>query len=145
MTNHEQIRYLNATVKCKIGSSKVHGVGIIAIKDIKKGEKLYCFPDFYKNGLTWFTLKYANFNKLWPEIKELILERWPSVINGSHFLSPNEMAWLITYMNHGESENENYDVATDTAIKDIPKGSEVLENYKRMDNWEKIYPWIKND
>src|SRR3990167_6382956 len=124
MTNKEQIAYLNSTIKVKIGPSKVHGVGIIAIMDIKKGQKLYCFPEFYKKGLTWFTLTYANLNKLWPEVRELILDRWPSIINGSHFLSPNETAWMITFMNH--SNEPNYDVGSDTATKDIKKGEEVF-------------------
>ena len=144
MNQEEQINYLNSTVKVKIGQSKIHGVGIIAIMDIKKGSKLYCFPEFYKRGLRWFTVPYGSRNKFFPEVRDLILERWPSIINGSHFLSPNDMVWLITFMNHGEGEDVNYDVATDTAIKDISCGEEVLENYKRMENWEKVFPFIKS-
>lgn len=148
LSNREQIDYLNKTVKVKIGPSKVHGVGIIAIRDIKAGQKLGLFPEFYKKGFQWFTLPWASRNKLLPEVRDLILERWPSWYNGSHFLSPNEMCWLITFCNHS-IKNENYDVGSDTAIKDISAGEEIYENYKRMDNWEKVYPpekcpWIND-
>jgi len=139
MTKKEQIDYLNSTVKAKIGVSKIHGVGIIAIIDIKKGQKIYCFPEFYKQELRWFNVPYGSRNKFFPEVRDLILERWPSIINGSDFLSPNEMAWMVTFINHS-SKNANYDVGTDTALRDIKKGEEVLEDYKRMDNWELAYP-----
>src|SRR3990167_10181445 len=128
---NEQIAYLNSVVKVKIGPSKIHGVGIIAIVAIKKGQRLYLKPNLNPQ---WFTLSLSNLSKLYPEVKELILQQWASVVNGSHFLAPNDSCWMILYMNHGEGEDENYDVATDMAIKDIPKGMEVFENYKRMDN-----------
>ena len=48
---------------------------------------------------------------------------------------------MICYMNHGRA---NYDPHTDTATKDIPKGSEVFEDYRIAKNWELVYPWIKD-
>lgn len=35
--------YLNKTVWCKLGPSKIHGVGVFAIRDILKGQKLTDF------------------------------------------------------------------------------------------------------
>ena len=138
MTGQElQILELNSTVKCKIAPSKIHGVGVFAIMDIPKGQKAYCIPTFRPK---WYSLPYGSLNKLFPEIKELVLERWPSIINGSHFLSPNDMVALITFMNH--SDTPNYNVYTDTAIKDIKKGEEVLEDYRLMDNADKIYSFL---
>ena len=137
-----QIAELNSSVKVKLAASKIHGVGVFALTDIHKGEKLYCFPNFVKNGIKWYSVPYGSLNKLFPEIKDLILERWPSIINGSHFLSPNDMCWLVTFINH--SDAPNYDVATDSAIVDIQKGEEITENYRRMDNYAKIYPFLAN-
>ena len=134
----EQIVKLNSTVKVKLGASKIHGIGIIALRDIKEGEKLHCIPSLTP---MWHDLPYGSLSKLFPEIKELILERWPSIINGSHFLSPNDMAWLITYMNH--SNDPNYNVDNDLALKDIKVGEEITEDYRRMTNYQKVYPWIK--
>ena len=138
MTQEEQIVFLNSTVKCKLGASSIHGIGVFALFDIPKGQKLYCFPD---PKIEWFNIPYGSLNKLLPEIKELVLERWPSIVNGSHFLSPNEMAWLVTFMNH--SENPNYSLDTDSATRDIKRGEEVTEDYRKMINCEKIYPWLK--
>lgn len=140
MTNKEQIDFLNDTVKVKLGQSKVHGVGVIALRDIKKGDRLYCFPSVQ---MQWLTLTYANFSKLWPEVKELILERWPSVLRGAHFISPNDMSWLICWMNH--STEPNYDPKTDCATKTILKGEEVFEDYTTIPNYEIIYPFLKTN
>lgn len=139
MTNSEQINFLNGTVKVKLAPSKIHGVGVVALRDIKKGDRLFCFPSAQ---MQWLTLTYANFSKLWPEVKELIVERWPSVLRGSNFISPNDMSWLIAFMNHGLGESANYDPKTDCATKDIPKGEEVLEDYRLIPDYKTIYPWL---
>ena len=135
----EQIMELDSTVRCKLAPSSISGIGVFAIQDIKKGEKLYCIPSL---SLKWYSLSYGSFGKLFSPVRELILERWPSIINGSHFVSPNDMVWLITFMNH--SETPNYNVDTDTALQDIKAGEEVTENYKLMTNYQKIYPWLKS-
>lgn len=138
MTKTEQINDLNNNVKCKIGPSKIHGVGVIAIRKINKGEQLHCKP---KPMARWYDVPYSRFDEIVPEIREIILQRWASVVNGSHFLSPNEDAIMLVFMNH--SDNPNYDVATDCAIKDIAEGEEVLEDYRRMANWVTVFPWLK--
>lgn len=86
-----------------------------------------------------YTIPYGSFGKLFPEVKKIILERWPSVVNGSSFIYPD--ARLVSFMNHGLA---NYDPMTDTALHDIIKGDEILEDYKLMANWEKVWPPHKN-
>ena len=124
MKQDEEINELNSTVKVRLAPSKTHGIGVFALVDLKKGDKLHCFPEWYKKGLKWYSVPYGSLSKLFPEIRQLVLERWPSIINGSHFLSPNDMSWLITFMNH--SNDPNYDSRTDTATKDIKKGRRYL-------------------
>lgn len=139
MTPNEQIDHLNTSVKCKLAPSSIHGIGVFAIRAIQKGEKLYCLPQM-QGELRWYNVPFGSFGKLFPEVRELILQRWPSVVNGSLFLSPNDMMWMVTFMNH--SEGPNYDVDTDTALRDIKNGEEVTENYRLMKNWERVYPWL---
>ena len=79
--------------------------------------------------------------ELEPEIRELVLDRWASVVNGSVFQGPNDDAHLLMFINH--SDDPNYDVVSDTALKTIYKGEEVLENYCFMENASKAYPWLK--
>ena len=134
----QQINELNSEVCCTLAPSSIHGIGVFAIIDIKKGKRLYCtpriIPRFYK-------IPFGSLNKLFPEVKELVLQRWASVVNGSIFQSPNDDAGLLFFMNH--SDNPNYDIMSDTALCDIVKGEEVCEDYRVMKNYEKVYKWLK--
>src|SRR5215813_1230790 len=116
MTFDEQRVKLNSRVKLRIAPSKIHGVGIFAICDIVKGETLYAdhMPEVY-------TFPYSSFGKLFPEVRQLILERWPRVVEGSQFIYPD--ARMLAYMNH--SDDPNYDAELDLAVRDIKAGEEV--------------------
>ena len=133
MSNEEQIDNLNAMVKVKIAPSPIGGVGVFAIRDISKGQKLYCnfFP-------FQFSLPYSSFGKLFPEVRELLLERWPTITMGSKFFYPETC--LQAYINH--SQEPNYDCVNDIALKDIKVGEEVTEDYKLIPGWEVAYPWL---
>lgn len=130
-----QIQELNSYVKTRIAPSKIHGVGIHAIINLKKGEKLYAdmTPRVYN-------LPYTSFNKLFPEVKHLILEQWPNIINGSNFAWPTTR--LQGHMNHG-GEESNYNAQKDILLKDVKEGEEVTENYCLIPNATKIYLWLK--
>lgn len=133
MTNQEQIAYLNKIVKTRIAPSDIQGVGVFALRDIEKGEKLYAnlFPQLY-------SLSYANFGKLLKEVKQLLLERWPQVINGSKFAYPDTN--IQAYMNH--ADDPNYDGQTDMALRDIKEGEEITEDYRKVPNYKKAYPFL---
>lgn len=135
LTKDQQIDELNSEVRCKLGVSKIHGIGVFAMRDIRWGERCYCTPHMIPR---FYDIPYGSLNKLFPEIKELVLQRWASVVNGSIFCNPNDDAHLLMFINH--SINPNYDVVSDTALRDIKKGEEILEDYRAMDNWEKVRP-----
>lgn len=142
MTQEQEINELNSTVKVRIASSSVHGVGVFTIIDIKKGEKLHCMPTSIARK--FYKIPWGSRNKLFPEVRDLIIGQWASWVNGSHFWSPNDTAVPIFFMNHSsDKEKINYDKLTDCASKDILKGEEVFEDYRVMDNWEQVFPWIK--
>ena len=117
------VETLNNTVKCKIAPSSIHGVGVFAIMDIKKGEKMFCAED----KKLWYSLPPKKFCQIRFEVAYLIYQRYPKSMMGSQFLSPNSDARLISFMN--ESKDPNYDCKTDLALEDIKCGQEVLENY----------------
>ena len=133
----DQIAELNLEVRCHIAPSKIAGVGVFALRNIKKGEKCYCFPNQFRK---WYAVPYERLNELRSEIREVVITRWPSIINGSAFQSPNDDVWIISFMNH--SSVPNYSVDTDMALRDIKTGEEVVENYKLMRNYDIIYPWL---
>lgn len=138
MNQQEQINELNSTVKCKLGRSKIHGIGVFALRDIKLGESLCLFP---VSPVRWYSVPMGSMSKLFPEVRELILSQWASIANGSHFLSPNDSCWMVLYVNH--SDDPNYQPNGDYALRDIKKGEEVVEDYRQMENYEKIYTWLK--
>ena len=110
---------LNNTVWCKLAPSPIHGIGVFAIRNIKKGQKLYC----QSNRKTFINLN----EELLPEIEEIVRQRWPLAFEGDLFLSPNDDARLISFMNH--SNDPNYDKYNDVALRDITKGEEITEDY----------------
>ena len=138
MTQEEQIQELTDTVKCRLAPSRIHGIGVVAIRDIKKGEQLHCIIETPQ----WYTVVYDNLTRLPAPIRQLILDRWSQVVVGSSFLSPNHDAIMLHFMNH--SNEPNYDPITDCAVKDIGEGEEVFEDYRIAEGWEKVYSWIKN-
>lgn len=133
MTIDEQIRVLNKEVRCTIAPSSIHGIGVFALRDIVKGEELYVRPTLYQS---WYTVPYERFNELRPEIAKLISERW-NVLNGSSFKSPNDV-WLVCFMNHSDTPNSDGTVA----LQNIAKGEEITEDYRVIQDYNKIYPFI---
>ena len=140
LAKEDQINELNSEVRCKLAPSSIHGIGVFAITDIPKGQRCYCMPNVIPK---FYNIPYGSLSKLFPEVKELVLQRWASVVNGSIIQSPNSDAGLLFFMNHGYGNEANYDVITDLAIRNISKGEELLEDYTKMSNYDKIYTWLK--
>jgi SET domain-containing protein len=112
-------------VYARIGRSKIHGVGIIAIRRIQKGTHIF-FPD--NDKLCW--VKASKITRLPREIRKLYKDfcikkggKYGCPINFNK-LSP---AW---YLNHSKDPN----VVADSsyrfyAVKNIKKGDELTANY----------------
>lgn len=132
------IERLNEEVKVTLGVSKIGGIGVFAIRDIKKGWRCYCEPDDL-NKRKMFSVPYKDFDRFLPEVREVIESRWFAVVNDIPFPHPNDI-WPIMFMNH--SDDPNYDCLTDCASKDIKKGEELTENYRLMNNYEKIHKFL---
>lgn len=129
----DQITLLNDIVKIRLAPSSIHGVGVFAMRDIKKGDKLY--TDIIPHQ---FDLPYSKFNKLDKDIRNILLGHFPLIIEGSHFMYP--VTKFSAYLNH--SDKPNYDAVNDIALDDIKAGEEVTEDYKLIKNWEKIFDWL---
>lgn len=130
----EQIEILNDIVKFKLGPSEKWGIGVIAIKDIKTGTKLYM--DAMPN---MFDLPFKKFNELDKEVGDIVLRHFPQIINGSHFMYP--VAKFLAYVNH--SEDPNYDAKEDKTLTFIAKGEEITEDFRQIKDYKKIFKWLK--
>lgn len=130
---NEQIDRLNERVKTRLAPSPIHGIGVFALRDIAKGQTLHAdaTPEVY-------SVHYNNFSKLFPEVRELLLEQWPGILNGGNFAYPTER--VQAFMNH--SETPNYNAFLDKVIRDVKKGEELTENYRLIPQYEIIYPWL---
>lgn len=129
----EAIKLLNDIVKVRIAPSTINGVGVIAMRNIKKGEKLYL--DSIPHA---FDIPFKKLGDLKTDVREIILSHWPNVVNGSHFLYP--VTKMTAFLNH--SDEPNYDAKEDKVLKDIKAGEEVTENYKLIDNWQKVFSFL---
>lgn len=131
----KQIKELNTYVTTKLAPSPIAGVGVFALRHIKAGQPLYA--DMMTKV---FTLPYSEFDGLYSEVRQAILEHWPQVVNGSHFMWPDTQ--IQAFMNH--SDDPNYDAVNDLALKDIKEGDEILEDYRKIPNANLIYPWLSD-
>lgn len=127
------IDYLNSAVVVRIAPSKIHGVGVVALRDLEKGKRLYLdnLPQVYQ-------VPYAEFGKLFKEVRGLIVERWPRTTEGERFAYPD--ARYQAYINH--SDTPNYDLETDMLTQDIKKGEEITEDYKKIVGWRVAFPFL---
>lgn len=133
LSNEDQIDELNSRVKTYLAPSKIHGIGVFALRDVFKGQKLYA--DYTP---TVYSLPYSHFSKLFPEVREYLIERWPRVVVGDRFAYPTDR--VQAHMNH--HEEPNYDAINDVVLKDIPKDTEILEDYTKIDGWQVAFPWL---
>lgn len=127
------IKLLKDIIKVRIAPSPIHGVGVFAMRDLKVGEKmeLDAIPHM-------FDIPYSKLGELDKEQRELILSHWPNIITGSHFLYP--VTKMTAFLNH--SEQPNYDAKADKILKDVKKGEELTEDYRQIDLYEKVFPWL---
>lgn len=129
----QQIDLLNDIIRYKIGPSDIEGVGIIAIKDIKKGTILEMDALPHQ-----FDLPFKKFPKLEREVQDILLGYYPLIESGSHFSYP--ITRFQAFLNH--SDEPNYDAVKDVAIKNIKKGEEITEDYRLIKGHKKIFPWL---
>ena len=129
-----QILEINTLAKATLARSEIHGIGVFAITFIPKGTTVYAYkmPELYH-------IPYGSIRKLFPEVRKIILDRWPSIVNGSKFIYPD--ARLLSFMNH--SSEPNYNPKDDTALEDINAGDEIFVDYRTMENYQQVFPWLK--
>jgi SET domain-containing protein len=136
MSTVDVVDFLNSIVKTRIAPSPIHGVGLFAIRDIPKGMKFFAdhMPRPYR-------LSAANQSKLFPEVRALLMERWPRMVDGEAFGYPD--TYIQGYMNH--ADDPNYDLTLDVALRDIKAGEEITEDYRLIPGWERAFPWLVRD
>ena len=125
--------YLNTSVKSYQRTSKVHGVGLFALVDIKKGEQV--FP-IWKGETGWYKIKFGESKQLPKEVLSYILRSYGNnIVNDNYelrfkltkdcnFLFSEPLCLINTQFEEG-----NVDSKTGIAIKEINKDEEIFGNY----------------
>jgi hypothetical protein len=124
------LKKVNTKVWCRLGVSKVHGVGIFALKDIPKGTDP--FVDSYM-GDEFCLIDKRKFQDSPKEVKDMLEDYWPTNDNKNAIVPvyPNVLVWT-NYLNYTQNDNEVNIYLNDKGkwetTKDIKKGEELLEN-----------------
>ena len=119
---------------CRICVSKIHGVGVIAIKDIPKGVDPFKLPIFNRNKP--IKINKGDYNKLDSSVKKLVADFIAKEDDGSFYVPKYGMNSLDIsfYMNHSDDNNidhnDNHDnFMTHLTNRKIKKGEELTINY----------------
>jgi len=149
LKNKITLKRLNS-VYCRLKPSKVHGVGIFAIKDIPKG--INPFKDSYL-GQDGIVLNKNNndYKNLDNEYKNLLEDYHPTLGNKIQYIPafPNQLTWT-DFINYVYDEQANLELLENgewSVIRLIKKGEELLENPEKMfnsDGSHKIYRVTNN-
>jgi SET domain-containing protein len=134
MNSKNSILYLNDTVKCDIKASIIHGVGVFATRDIKKGEDLYV-RGCIKDAFALYIFSMDTFKKLNENVQNTIKHGWGLniIYNDLIFKNPN-CTNMARFLNHSFDANSD----GKKAVRDIKEGEEVTENYIKVMNVKKI-------
>ena len=136
LTEKKILKAFNNDVYCRIGLSKIHGVGVIAIKSIPFGIDPFAGCQNYKKTLH---INSKQIKKLPRKIQDYVKDFFP--LEKGYYKFPDYHPQQIDasyYMNH--SDNPNIDsfttpdgVITFKSNKKIYADDELTVNYKHFD------------
>ena len=139
MLKNKLIKHLENDIYCRIGVSKISGVGVIAIKDIPKG--IDPFKTLSKEVENVIELDKDDIKKVDPNVKKIISDFFGNS-NSKRFdilaSGPNNIN-VSFYMNHSDKPNidiiekSNSNYMGFVTNKNIKKGDEITINYNNYD------------
>ena len=142
MSKQKLLKHLEEDIFCRIGVSKISGVGVIAIKDIPKGTNP--FKTLSKEKEKIVELNSSDIKKLDGGVKKILndffgndkLNRFDVLASG-----PNNLN-VSFYMNHSDKPNidiiikNNSEYLEFVSNKLIKKGEELTINYNVYNEYE---------
>jgi len=125
------INHIKNNIKTELRPSKINGVGVFAIKDIKAGENVM---PLWTGPTTIYAVPIEEFNLFDLNLKIMINKYFSSDIKEYKFIRlTNNLNFIFTSLTFNNScypNNNNQNINNNSiAIKDIKKGEELLNNY----------------
>ena len=133
------INNLKNNVYCRISRSKIHGVGVIAIKDIPKGINPFKKCNKTKDTNTYVIVKKKKLKKINNEVLRMLedflggeKDIYAIPVNGLNALD------ISFFMNHSKKTNmkitstSDSDFVTFITKRKIKKGEELIINYNEF-------------
>lgn len=111
--------------KVYVGKSDIHGVGLKAIKDIKKGEQVYYYKSYATHKLSKSELISKGIDKRVIDT----LSRLYFCDKEHLYLQPNQQIYFVNYLNHSENPNMIFVNGFYIARCDIKQDEEVTLNF----------------
>ncbi len=132
MTQKEFLKDLENNIYCRLRRSRVHGIGIFAIRYIPKGANP--FPGC--RTARWHAIPLKKFladKKISQEVKEFVQAIFP--VRGKTFYFPDHSLNAIDisyFLNHSDSPNvgARKDGNIFVALRAIKKGEELFSDYQ---------------
>ena len=131
MGTQKSFDHLISNIKTKLAPSSIHGIGVFAIRDIKKGEQVFSVWDG-ETGV--YLIPNEKLKQLPDGVQDLLNMYFINeecgykvfrLFKGLNFISHN-----ISYCNSAYPNEENVNITTDgVATRDIIEGEEILEWY----------------
>ena len=128
MTKEELMQELSQATYVRLQPSTVHGIGVFAMRDIKKG----CRNIFSNYTAQWHKIPIREVEGL-PEHSRSLVETY-CLYDKEHYFIPDygfKVMDIVSYLNHSSSPNlvSINDGEFFEATQDISAGSELLINY----------------
>jgi hypothetical protein len=129
MTTINESKQPHYGVYARLGCSKIHGVGVFAISEIKKGTYV-----FYGDDAETVNVSVVNVSSLPHNVRKLYTDFCPTV-NGEYVCPKNfNLMTIAWYLNHSDDPNmacnEDYQFY---AQRDIHEGEELTSDYRTYD------------
>lgn len=135
--------YIKNYVNIKLETSKIHGVGVFALRDINTNEELF---KLWENESGEYTLTENDLDSLDDSVKTHLLDMYGyKIINGKYqmFVILNkDCHWIFKTPYHwvnscGFDGEPNVDRNTLRATFNIKKGEEILFKYGKYEKFKK--------
>ena len=125
------VKDLEENVYCRLQRSKVHGIGIFAIRDISKGQQL--FKTFLNYEMTPVPVELIDNNaKISPSVRQLAHDMYPLHAGKLYMYRKGLNAIDIAFfINHSKKPNVIIDDMGDCfAARNIKRGEELFSDYE---------------